>query len=351
MLNWLIYQLLAAPSGVLFANFSYTLYGLASGGKNWSYIFTVHPELLNFSEPSQSNTIYLLALEQIWQHPSLLLQGMLYNWKMFFSYSYGAYTFLFGKNMTVNIVVQCGLLILCAVGIYKCLSSKFSDVFSSFAVLSAFGIWISVPFLPPTDAFRMRPYATSIIFFGLLPAIGLILILEKLSPRPRFFFLKDLVFPSYGMTKLFSIGLLMALTIGPCLVKLTGKMPVLPMATCDAGFVSIVTHFDPGTYFNVIPDDDSKSDGMPNFHLQVYKHNSHDLSDPNLTAWAFRAKPPVSMFYALDYRTSGKALISIPSGLLPKPGLLMEVCGEWNTDSSLGDYNIFYAKSAKVISR
>ena len=350
LLNWLLYQLLATPSGVLFANFSYTLYGLASGGKSWSYIFVIHPELLNLSEPYQSNTIYLLALEQIRQHPSLLLHGMLYNWKMFFSYSYGAYTYVFGEHRTVNIVVQWGLFILCAAGIYKWLNSKFADVFSSFVGLSALGIFISVPFLPPTDAFLMRPYAASIIFFGLLPAIGLIFILEKLKPGARFFFLKDRVFPSYEMTTLLSIGLLMALTIGPYLVKLTGNTPVLPMASCDAEFVSIVTRFNPGTYFNVIPDDNSKPDGMPNFHLQVLSATLTTLLIQNLTAWAFRAKPPVSMFYALDYRTSGKALISIPSSLLPKPGVLMEICGDWDTVSNLREYNIFYAKSAKVIS-
>jgi len=99
LLNWLVFRLLAVSSGVLFANFSYTLYGLASGGKYWTYIFTVHPEVLKLPEPYQSNTIYRLAFEQILQNPSLLLQGMLHNWSMFFSNpSYSAYSFVSEEN-------------------------------------------------------------------------------------------------------------------------------------------------------------------------------------------------------------------------------------------------------------
>jgi len=350
-LNWLVYHFLASSSGVMFANFSYTLYGLASGGKRWSYIFDVHPELAGLSEPYQSNAIYRLALEQIRLHPNLLLQGMLYNWRtFFFSLSYGAYSYIFGKYTIVNIAIQCVMFILCIVGVYKWLISKFSDIFSGFVSVSAFGILLSVPFLPPSDAFRMRPYAASIIFFGLLPAMGVVFILEKLNLRARFLFFKDHAFPGYRMTVLLSIGLLLTMTIGPCLVKLAGNMPVLHVTECNAGLVSIVTRFDAGDYFNVIPDDDAEQDGMPNFHLQVFRRNSHDLSDAELTAWAYRAKPPVSIFYALDYRTSGKALISIPSGLLPKFGSFIEICGDWETDAGLKNYNIFYAKSAKVIS-
>jgi len=349
LLNWLVFRLLAVSSGVLFANFSYTLYGLASGGKYWTYIFTVHPEVLKLPEPYQSNTIYRLAFEQILQNPSLLLQGMLHNWSMFFSNpSYSAYSFVSEETRTVSNTTQWGLFGLCILGIYKGLSRRSSDAFSSFVTASALGVLISVPFLPPTDAFRMRPYAASMIIFALFPAMGLIFILEKLNSKARFFLVQDRAFPSYGIAASLSIGLTLALTIGPYLVKLTGNPPILLPTSCDAGFTSIVTRFDTGTYFNVIPDDDPEPDGMPNFHFQIYKRNSHGLSDPNLTAWTTRAKPPVSLFYALDYRTYGKALISIPSSLLPQPGSFLEMCGDWGTDSNLAGYNIFYAKSAKV---
>ena len=44
---------------------------------------------------------------------------------------------------------------------------------------SAIGVFISVPFLPPTDAYRMRPYAASIVIFAALPAMGLNYILSR----------------------------------------------------------------------------------------------------------------------------------------------------------------------------
>ncbi len=51
VLNLLLARLIAVPPGVPFANFSYTLYGLASGGKSWAYVFEAHPEVLRIQEP------------------------------------------------------------------------------------------------------------------------------------------------------------------------------------------------------------------------------------------------------------------------------------------------------------
>ncbi len=351
LVNWLVFRLLAVSSGTLFANFSYSLYGLASGGKHWSYIFTVHPELANLPEPYQSSTIYRLAFKQIMQNPGLLLQGMLYNWSNFFSTSaYGAFSYVSGGNVIVNTIIQHVLLVLCAIGIYKALNKKSSDAYSSFVTVAALGVLISVPFLPPTDASRMRPYAASMIIFALLPAMGLVFILEKLNSRIRLFLVPDQASPDYEMATVLSLGLILIMTFGSYFVKLVGNPPALPSPNCGAGFVSIVTRFDAGTYFNVVSDDDPVPDGIPNFHLNIYKSNSHELADPNLINWAIKAKPPVTMFYALDYRTYGKALISIPNKLLPQPGTLLEICGKWEIDPNLAGYKILYAKSTNALS-
>lgn len=46
-------------------NFSYTLYGLAVGGKGWLQVLTDHPELLKLGEAARHAQIYELALDQI----------------------------------------------------------------------------------------------------------------------------------------------------------------------------------------------------------------------------------------------------------------------------------------------
>ena len=118
-LNLALTRLVAVPSGVPFANFSYTLYGLASGGKSWAYVFEAHPEVLAIQEPEQSKRIYQLAFELIRANPMQTVQGALFNWKMLFSNSwYNIYAYMGGENWQLTVITRWGMYILCVVGIF-----------------------------------------------------------------------------------------------------------------------------------------------------------------------------------------------------------------------------------------
>ena len=353
LLNWLMFRLLAIPSGIMFANFSYSLYGLASGGKHWSYIFETHPEILKLQEPYQSGMIYKLAFEQIRNNPGLLFQGMLYNWSNFLSVEgYGAFSFAGGSNTTINFIVQCGLYVLSAFGIYRWFRNRSSDnVLSGLVIMSALGILLSVPFLPPTDASRVRPYASSIIIFALLPTMGLMFFLDMIGSKTNITSKPDSDILSSEITSWYSLALIAIIAVGPYIVKSMGKPPQIQSSTCSAGETSIVARFDPGTYFNITPDSSTTQDGMPNFHLTTYKRNSHDLANQYLIDWAVKVTPPTSIFYAFDYRTNNNAIIQSPDDFIAKPGNLLEICGYSETSPNLTDYNIFYAQSINVISQ
>lgn len=352
LLNWLVFHLLATPSGTMFANFSYTLFGLSSGGKNWAYIFDIHPELLRIQEPYQSREIYRLAFEQIFHNPGLFWYGMLHNWSMFFSFSaYSAYSYVSGKNETISLIAQWGLYILSILGVYKWIRNKSSDIFSGLVVVAALGVVISVPFLPPIDSIRMRPYASSMIIFALLPAMGLDFILKKINRGVGFFSKPDPNFPNYGTALWLSLILTLAMAIGPYIVKLAGSPPRLPAPACKVDESSIMVRLDTNAYFNVIPDNSPLPDGMPNFHWGIYKRNSHDLANLYLINWATKIKPPVSIIYAFDYRTYVAAIIVSHDGLPPKSNSLAEICGYWEGDPNLtNNYNIFYARSINTVS-
>lgn len=349
-INWIIFRLLSTPSATLFANFSYSFYGLASGGKNWWYIFTTHPELLKLQEPLLSDTIYKMAFEQILHDPSLLVHGMVTYWQTFFSNSmYGAYSYVSKENANESPIVYWGLYILCALGIFKWFRKPF-DPFSSLVILATLGILISVPFLPPSDASRLRPYAASIMIFALLPMMGLLFILEQIDRRIHLISKPNLI-PSNHATVIFlSLLITLGMTLGPFIIKKIGKLPILPPTRCDTDTVSVVVSIDPGAYFNVTPDEDTSfQDGLPNFHLSSYKRSSHGLPDLNLINWATRLKPPVTIFDTLDYRSDGSVMVVSSSKLIPAPGTLLEVCGHWETDQNLSSYNIFYAQSTNIL--
>jgi hypothetical protein len=341
--NFILVRLLASPSGVPFANFSYTLYGLASGGKSWHYVFESHPELLTLREPDQSRTIYQMAFELIRQNPILLIKGSLFNWSMLFSDSwYSAYSYVGGENRTIKNIAQWGIFILCGLGLLRWFR-KIDDPLTSLMGISVLGVLISVPFLPPTDAYRMRPYAVSMIIFGLLPALGLSFGLETLKVRST-----NKLNPEYGTpdtTVLFTALLVLVTLVGPFIVKSSSSLPQFEQVTCASGLDLVSIRFDPGTHFNILRQSQPGLDWMPDFHIGRFRRNAHSLADPNMIAWAEDIEPLKSMFYTLDYRSSQKLLMVAPTELLPQPGSLWQVCGEWENDPALKIYNIFYVQT------
>ncbi|HMD81875.1 MAG TPA: hypothetical protein VKE92_11235, partial [Anaerolineales bacterium] len=69
LLNLILVRVIAEPQAAAFSNYSYTLYGLASGNKGWDQVIKDHP---NVSEEE----VMPLAIQKIRSEPTLLLQGM-----------------------------------------------------------------------------------------------------------------------------------------------------------------------------------------------------------------------------------------------------------------------------------
>jgi len=340
--NMLMVYLLATPSGVPFANFSYSLYGLASGGESWIYVFKSHPELYQLQEPYQSREIYRMAFNLILERPALLIQGALYNWSMLFSNSwYSAYSFVSGENQIVRMISQAIIFLLCALGFARWVRNP-DDSLNGLVGIAALGILISVPFLPPTDAYRMRPYATSMIVFGLLPGMGLLLGMDTLKfrflskPEPN-------SIPS-NMISILTAPLLIATLAGPVAIKNIGEAPQFQAGACEAGLDLVSMRFDPGTHFNIIRQNEPGLDWMPDFHLKRFQRNSHSLPDPAMIKWAQSIPPLTTIFYSLDFQSLEKVLVVTPTILLPDPGTLWQACGVWEIDPSLSVYKIFYVR-------
>ena len=338
-LNLALTRLVAVPSGVPFANFSYTLYGLASGGKSWAYVFEAHPEVLAIQEPEQSKRIYQLAFELIRANPMQAVQGALFNWKMLFSDSwYNIYTYIGGENWTIIVISRWSMYVLCLIGIFAWIRNR-QDPIQSLIMASAIGVFISVPFLPPTDAYRMRPYAASIVVFAALPAMGLAYLIGKIKLFRGAS--NDAIVPSNSIL-IYSFVLILTILIGPVLIKAIAKPQLVQATSCATDLTPIVVRFDEGTYINLKKQNDPFLDWMPNFHTGLFRENSHSLADSNMINWAEGIDPPKTIFLAMDYLNAQRALVVIPTTLLPQTGTLTQICGQWETDPNLSGYGIFY---------
>lgn len=346
--NSRIVDFVSGSDGIPFENFAWAFYGLASGGKSWTYVFEAHPELSLLKDAEVAPTIYRLAFEKILSQPYLIFQGAFFYWRMFFSDSwYNAYAFVAGDNYWINEFARWSMYALGIAGILRWLRKR-NDPYSSLAIISALGILVSVPFVPPTDAFRVRLYAATIPFFALLPAMGLFFILESL--KIPFVQVKQNIhfYPSYPLTAS-SVALIVVLICAPLMIKSNGESPLLPQRTCPAGMDSFFARFDPGTFINIQRENKVFLDWMPDFHISQFQRNAHNLPDTNLTNILDTIPPLSTLFYAVDLQTSQEAIFVAKTELL-HPGTLIQACGKLNYNPEVTPYPVFFAETVETLS-
>jgi len=345
VLNSVFIRLLADPSGTAFSNFSWALYGLASGGNSYNYVFAKHPEVLHLQDPEQSRTIYRMALDLIIHNPNLFIKGAFHNWGFFFSDSwYGAFSFLDSENITVNTITRWTIYTLCILGFIKWLI-KPSDPYNGLAALSALGVIASVPFVPPTDAYRVRLYAASIMIFGLLPGMGLSLVIQQF--KTRLFSQSNLAFQASNITAVFGALLVIGILGGTLLTRSFSQPPPRVEATCPVTDDEIAVRFEAGTSVNIIREKSQFLDWMPNFHQGLFNRNIHSLADVYLIHYLESLTPYVSIFSSVDYLTDRQALIIAYTDQLPLPGTYIEICGHWEKDPNLERYGIFHGSEIR----
>jgi hypothetical protein len=230
--------------------------------------------------------------------------------------------------------------ILGAVGIFAWLRDR-KDPIQSLIMASAIGIFISVPFLPPTDAYRMRPYAASIVIFAALPAMGLTYLISLIKKKPLNILDKTFI-PQSNFMLAYAFVLISILLIGPVLIKSTAKPQPIRTANCTNGLTPIMVRFDDGTYINLKKQNDPFLDWMPNFHTGTFRENSHSLADSYMINWVGGIEPPKTIFLTMDYLNNQEVMVVLPTTLLPQTGILIQICGQWETDPNLKGYGIFY---------
>lgn len=64
------------PERTSVSNFSYTLYGIASGGKGWEHVIQEHPELNKLTINERAKRIYEMSWKLIASKPSLFARGL-----------------------------------------------------------------------------------------------------------------------------------------------------------------------------------------------------------------------------------------------------------------------------------
>ena len=335
--NHLIGKSFGASEAVPFGNFSYSLYGLVSGGNSWAYVLETHPEA-GYIE------IYKMAFELIFEQPNLLLKGVFHNYSMFFSNtSYGLFAYMGGEGNLSSIISYYALLVLSFLGVWNWFRNR-KDPHLGFVMASTLGLLLSVPFLPPTDAFRLRAYATSIVILALLPSMGLHwmitkLNLDKLSSK------NEVQTDKYALAA-FSVFVTVAVVFGPFTARGTDSPPEFASTKCESDTIPVLVRYEPSAAVHFVSQNIPLLDWAPTFHIGTLHNNVHDFPNFGFMDWVLgQVSPNDTLFYSLDYISYREILVLVSSDLLPDHASWLALCGTMEEDSNLAHFNIYYAES------
>lgn len=246
-LNMLVFKLVADPGGMVFSNFSYTLYGVVAGGKGWMQILIDHPELGQLDDVSRSAQTYALVFDAWKAHPLNLVVGAFKNW---FDYlmprGAGAFGFIRGNEALSwsNYAFRIILSVFAGWGLVVACKQRRQEPFS-LMIWAAIGIFLSVPFVPPNDSNQMRVYAASVTFLIAFSMIGLKSILGLVFKQKLKIITEEESEPVAAM--IFGVTLTLIAIGGVLLVKSLAKPQTLPLAECPAGETQMIVRYTPGS--------------------------------------------------------------------------------------------------------
>jgi hypothetical protein len=347
-INTLTFRLIGTPGGQLFGNFSESLYGLASGGERWSYVYEQYSETENLSDSERYSQIYRMAFDLIKENPMGIINGSLKQWGLLFSDTwFSVYAYVGGEETANNRPVHWVLYALCLVALIQSFR-KWKVPFRSLLLISTLGIFISVPFVPPGDAHKMRAFAATIPLLALLPAVGLSELLqlipwhvvdEKPSEETS----------ATGLTG-YSVLLVTLMLIAPYMAMKTAVPSRIVQPVCQSGEVPVNMHYAAGASVRLIRESVLQLDWLPEFHYGRYKVFIHNLPNEEAFTILEKVEPPATLLLGYDIPTGKRVWMLAPTDMLPRQYGILQVCGKYydTTDPVIIRYGFYYPREIKL---
>ncbi|MEI8132090.1 MAG: hypothetical protein WCG34_06625, partial [Leptolinea sp.] len=346
--NTLVFRLIGAPGSQLFSNFAESLYGLAAGGERWSFVYGQNPETLLMSESGKAERIYQLAFDLIRSNPMGLVNGMLYQWGLLFSESwFSVYSYVGGENALANQGYHLTLYVLCILALINAVR-KWNNPVNSLLLFTIFGIFISVPFVPPGDAHKMRAFAATIPMLAFLPAVGAAW-LVSLAPLK---FLHENDDPPMEYTGLngFSIILVAFMVIAPVIVLKSAVPPVITPLACNQGEQPITMRYADGNAVKLIREEVLQLDWLPEFHYGRYKIFIHNLPNNEAIDILSKVEPPATLLLGYDIPTGKKIWLLARTDQMPEDFGVINICGKYleSNDPDILRYGFYYPRQIQL---
>ena len=166
------------------------------------------------------------------------------------------------------------LLLLSGLGLGFCLY-KIKEPGYLLLVLGVAGILLSVPFLPPWEADRMRAYAATMPFLAMLPALGVYCVVSRIK-------LFSFLIAPHAITgpdglQLMSILLVVVVVIGPLVTKIVDRPAQYEAITCPTGSEAVYMRLPAGSVVHIVNDDSVRQNWLPEVRISDFNQGIHDF--------------------------------------------------------------------------
>ena len=302
--NFLLGKLVSDPNSVPMGNFSYTFYGQAVGGKGWTQIFIDHPEISNLPNLDQPMAVYKLAINEIIRHPSGITTGVINAYKDFFIPSqFAAFGYIQPGDKLSSPIIQTILTFFFFIGIFFCWKHRNEQTYSLLLIVFL-GIFISIPFIPPSESSGMRVYAATIAIPALIAGIGISGLFVKLRNASQ-----EQNYIS-GQTQhgqvILGMVLIFVATFGAYETKISNAIETNNPVSCPIGETPIQIQPIKGAYVQINTNESGQPTFVPNISARDFRQSMrrfpgiyHTFSDFLINTLT----PPVIITYSRNMLT------------------------------------------------
>ncbi|MCX6054173.1 MAG: hypothetical protein NTZ74_04510 [Chloroflexi bacterium] len=333
LLNMLVFRLLADPGGMVFSNFSYTLYGVVAGGKGWMQILIDHPELAKLDDVARSARTYQLVFETWKAHPFDLWVGAVKNW---FDYlmprGAGAFGFIRDNGtLWTSYSVRTLLSLLAGWGLITTWKRRKSEPYG-LMLWAAGGIFLSIPFVPPNDSNQMRVYAATVVFLVAFCTIGLSSLTGDLKKGSQKSFVPN---NAHSHSLIFGVLLILFTLIGSIATQMIVRPKPLPAPkTCPVGQTPFILNFTSGSQVHVSDAGFRNIRGMLNVPEVLFSTIYEGYPDMHKSLVSVVNGEAV-LTRTLDLLTLSNPIFLFPTQISPQESGVVSVCAQPSTDPEL----------------
>lgn len=335
-INMGLTKLLSSPDNLPFSNYSYTIYGIASGYKGWNQASFDHPG----ASPKE---IYSFTFEKIKSSPILFVKSVGISYQDFFTPTNGAFSFLRlvhdQRNRGNNFLWLLTILALFSALIWR-KEKSYSLMLASFI-----GIFASAGLLPPCDSDSMRAYAATIPFTIYIVSTTMAIPRKIFSHQTEIEIAPDADYHSYLLLP-FTCALIISSTLVPFIVKWSGSLDTgtTGALSCPDGQESIIFSIGRQSSITLTTDSSLRESYTPTLHFTDFKSSIeygayHGTYPPLDSEIINNVEGGQTISIGMISRMNSK---SSQSGYLVTPGVVLEqgvhhICARPSSDQHLHD--------------